>query len=272
MAPFSICIWNVSHGVAVSLLTPNGRLVAYDAGRSDTFSPLALVGSNGHSQLDCFVLSHPHADHLRDIDALVALRPAMIWRRRVGESRVRRAARPGLEASVVERYERELDHVYNAPVAIGPSNPTWSGGCDFRAFFPPDHDNLNNTSLVLFVGYRGFYICLPGDLEKDGWVGLLADPAVRVYLAKTTVLLAPHHGREAGICREAFALMAPQMCVISDGPFSDTSSGVYTALATEAKVRRRATGLVVPRRALSTRKDGHIAITVGESAWTAEID
>jgi hypothetical protein len=70
---------------------------------------------------------------------------------------------------------------------------------------------------------------------------------------------------------EAFALKAPQMCVISDGPFSDTSSGVYSALATEAKVTRRATGLVVGRRALS-RKDGHVAITVGQSSWTAEID
>jgi competence protein ComEC len=272
LTPLSICIWNVSHGLAVSFLTPNGRLLAYDAGRSETLSPLATLGSNGHSQLDCFVLSHPHADHLRDIDALITLRPAMIWRRHVGESRVRQAARPGLEASVIDRYERELDHVHTSPAGFGPSDPTWSGGCEFRAFFPPDHENLNNTSLVLFVGYSSFFICLPGDIEKDGWVGLLVDAAFRSYLAKTTVLLAPHHGREAGVCREAFALMAPQMCVISDGPFSDTSSGVYSALATEANVTRRATGLVIPRRALSTRKDGHIAISVGQSSWTAEID
>jgi beta-lactamase superfamily II metal-dependent hydrolase len=112
LTPLRIFIWNVSHGLAVSFLTPNGRLLAYDAGRSETFSPLATLGSNGHSQLDCFVLSHPHADHLRDIDSLIALRPAMIWRRHVRESRVRQAARPGLEASVVDRYERQLDHVY----------------------------------------------------------------------------------------------------------------------------------------------------------------
>jgi hypothetical protein len=56
-------------------------------------------------------------------------------------------------------------------VFVSPSNPIWSGGCDFRPFFPPDQENLNNTSLVLFVGYRGFYIGLLGHLEKDGGWG-----------------------------------------------------------------------------------------------------
>lgn len=272
MNSLGIYIWDVSHGLAVTLVTPNGRLVAYDAGRSDSFSPLEWLAANGHSQLDCFVLSHPHADHLRDIEAVIALRPAMIWRRHIAETRIRQAARPGAEASVVDRYERVLDHVYHSPVTFGPSDPTWSGGCDFRAFFPPDNENLNNTSLVLFVGYSGIFICLPGDLEKDGWLALSRDAAFHEYLAKTNVLLAPHHGREAGVCREVFAFMAPQLCVISDGPFSDTSSGVYSNLATEAKVIRRSTGLVVPRRALSTRKDGHVAISFNSSTWTAGID
>jgi hypothetical protein len=56
---------------------------------------------------------------------------------------------------------------------------------DFRAFFPPDNENLNKTSLVLFVGYSGIFICLPGDLEKDGWLALSRDAAFREYLAKT---------------------------------------------------------------------------------------
>jgi beta-lactamase superfamily II metal-dependent hydrolase len=240
-----IYIWNVSHGLAVSLVTPNGRLVAYDAGRSDTFSPLAWLASRGHSRLDCFVLSHPHADHLRDIDWVMRLKPALLWRPRVPEPRVREAARPGLEESVVDRYERELDRAYNRAVTFGPKEREWSGGCDFRFFYPPLHDNLNNMSIVLFVGYGGGYVCLPGDLEKEGWLSLARNAAFRAYLAKTTVLLAPHHGRRAGVCREAFALMAPQMCVISDGPFTDTSSSVYSALATEANVRRRSTGLVM---------------------------
>ena len=73
-------------------------------------------------------------------------------------------------------------------------------------------------SIVLFVGFRGFYICLPGDLEKDGWMALLGDAAFGSYLAKTTVLLAPHHGREAGVCSEAFALMAPQCASSATAP------------------------------------------------------
>ena len=65
--------------------------------------------------------------------------------------------------------------------------------------------------------------------------------------------------------------MKPQLCVTSEGPYSPTSPAVYSALATEASVRRRSTGLIVPRRALSTRKDGHVAINFSAGSWTASI-
>jgi glyoxylase-like metal-dependent hydrolase (beta-lactamase superfamily II) len=66
-------IWNVAHGLAVTLITPNQRLIAYDAGRSEDLSPLTELERAGWSQLDYFFLSHPHADHLRDIDALIRM-------------------------------------------------------------------------------------------------------------------------------------------------------------------------------------------------------
>ena len=122
----------------------------------------------------------------------------------------------------------------------------------------------------LFVGYQNVYMTLTGDLEKPGWEALLDDRSFCEYLSKTTVLLAPHHGREAGVCREAFELMSPRLCIISDGPFSDTSSKVYSGLATGAKVSQR--GSITTRRALSTRKDGTIEISIRPSGWTVKIE
>ncbi len=265
-----IYIWDVSHGLAVTIVTPYKRVLAYNAGRSATFSPLQMLSGIGVIWLDCFVLSHPHPDHLRDIDALIALRPLLLWRRKLPKERIREGAEPGREESVVDRYQRELDHVYTQPATPSPTDYGW-GGCEFRAFSPPEHPNLNNTSIVLFAGYGGGYVCIPGDLEKDGWTALIARADFRAYLAQTTVLLTPHHGRETGVCQEAFALMKPQLCVTSEGPYSPTSPAVYSALATEASVRRRSTGLIVPRRALSTRKDGHVAINFSAGSWTASI-
>jgi beta-lactamase superfamily II metal-dependent hydrolase len=106
-----IIIWNVSHGLAVTLVTPNQRLIAYDAGRSEDLSPLTELMRAGWSRLDYFFLSHPHADHLRDIDALVRMRPRTMWRPRPPERQIREAAHGALEESVVDRYESELDQV-----------------------------------------------------------------------------------------------------------------------------------------------------------------
>ena len=149
-----IYIWDVSHGLAVTIVTPYKRVLAYNAGRSPTFSPLQMLSGIGVIWLDCFVLSHPHPDHLRDIDALIALRPLLLWRRKLPKERIREGAEPGREESVVDRYQRELDHVYTQPATPSPTDYGW-GGCEFRAFSPPEHPNLNNTSIVLFAGYGG---------------------------------------------------------------------------------------------------------------------
>lgn len=110
----------------------------------------------------------------------------------------------------------------------------------------------------------------PGDLEKPGWDALLEKQGFSNYLAKTTILLAPHHGREAGVCHEALNMMSPMLCVISDGPFSDTSSNVYSALASDANVVQA--GLPITPCSLSTRKDGTVHISIGQREWKVEID
>ena len=268
MSRLEIVIWNVSHGLAVTIVTPNRKLVACDAGRSEWFSPLTYLERLGWTQLDYFFLSHPHADHLRDIDALVRLRPKAIWRPKPPERQIREAATSALEEGIVDRYEEAFDRTYVHPTAESPLDPSWSGGCEFAVFVPPAHENLNNMSLVLFIGFGGWMICLPGDLEKDGWLALLEDPMYRTHLQHTTVLVAPHHGREAGVCREAFRYLSPELCVISDGPYSTTSSAVYSALASGAWVHKAGVGSW--RQSLSTRKDGHIRLGVDRHSWMVE--
>jgi hypothetical protein len=74
----------------------------------------------------------------------------------------------------------------------------------------------------------------------------------------------------AGVCLEAYELVNPSLCVISDGPFSDTSSNVYSGLATDARVNKG--GSIIPWPALSTTKDGTVEIAIGATGWTVEID
>lgn len=146
----------------MTLITPNQRLIAYDAGRSEDLSPLTELERAGWKQLDYFFLSHPHADHLRDIDALIRMSPRTVRRPRPPERQIREAANGALEEGVVDRYEREIDQTYVQPSTQDPTDPSWSGGCDFAIFQPPEHANLNNVSLVVFVGFNGVYLALTG--------------------------------------------------------------------------------------------------------------
>ena len=58
--------WNVQHGSAIYINTPNGKDIAIDLGADDNFSPLKYILSSGHT-LDHVTITHPHMDHIDDI-------------------------------------------------------------------------------------------------------------------------------------------------------------------------------------------------------------
>ena len=61
-------IWNVQHGSAAHIRTPNGGYIAVDCGSTEAGSPLlALKNQLGQSQLDMAIITHPHVDHISDI-------------------------------------------------------------------------------------------------------------------------------------------------------------------------------------------------------------
>ena len=66
-----IIMWNVQHGSAAYIKTPNGTHIAIDLGASEAsnggFSPLAYLRREGINKLDHVTITHPHMDHLDDI-------------------------------------------------------------------------------------------------------------------------------------------------------------------------------------------------------------
>jgi competence protein ComEC len=106
-------------------------------------------------------------------------------------------------------------------------------------------------------------VVIPGDNEAPSWNELMENPLFRLAVRNTTVLIASHHGREAGFCAELLDLMNLSLVVISDGDACDTSAtGRYSAKARGCRVANRL-GLVDTRKCLTTRKDGHITIKFG---------
>ena len=64
--PLKFITWNVQHGSASVISTPNNQSIAIDLGAGE-FSPLQHLKRSGIAQLDEVIVTHPHLDHIDDI-------------------------------------------------------------------------------------------------------------------------------------------------------------------------------------------------------------
>ena len=73
MSETTFVFWDVQHGSAAYIRTPNGKHIVIDLGTgsyggSTPFSPLLYLKDKHNVQrLDTVVITHPHRDHLDDI-------------------------------------------------------------------------------------------------------------------------------------------------------------------------------------------------------------
>jgi beta-lactamase superfamily II metal-dependent hydrolase len=265
-----ITVWDVNHGSAVYIKTPNNRHIVVDLGDGDKFSPLQTLYSQGVQQLDAVVITHPHRDHLDDIFNLSLLSPKSLWwPKSLTPQEIFRGNRT--EDSVVVKRYLQLLQEFTAPLT--PDNvlpaPANFGGARFDVFAPYwcSSENLNDRSLVVVASYAGLKMVIPGDNESPSWKELLRDTKFVAAVSGAHILFASHHGREAGYCSELFDAMGqPKLVVVSDGAFGDTSAtSRYSNHANGWEVFDAA-GSSDIRYCLTTRCDGHITIKLG---WIA---
>lgn len=266
-------LWDVQHGSAAYLLTPSGEHIVIDLGVGDisqgdmSFSPLRLLQSNGVRQIDELIITHPHRDHLDDIDQLGSMGLRVLRTpRHLREDEIRGGNKPG-DQSIIEKYIA-LCRYYSEPVASG-ADPcdAAQAGMAIECFFPMAcaRTSLNDQSIVTFMNYEGVTVCLPGDNESPSWRELMALPRFREWLKQTNVFVAAHHGREAGYCEDVFALCKPYIVIVSDGPCDTTAVDKYWEKASGWKVWSRSSGEGKQRRVLTTRSDGSVYVTVGRN-------
>jgi competence protein ComEC len=220
-----------------------------------------LINRWGVQQLDAAVITHPHRDHVADIANLARLRPRILQRPRLDRQAVLAANKEGL--NVVEAYEA-WEARFNSPVTgSNPISCSREDGYAARTFVPTrcPETNLNNRSVVTVISYANTTLLIPGDNERASWLELLESADFVEAIGDTDILLAPHHGRQAGYCSELFEVISPRLTIVSDGPVGDTSATAdYRKSATGWVCGRRHGGASVERKVLSTRKDGAISV------------
>lgn len=274
MANIQMVVWDVQHGNAIYLKTPNGTHMCFDIGSGSysggrTFSPLSYLNSQYDvNKVDYLVISHPHADHIGDILTLFdkEMKPYVLTRPRGLTEEFIRSANRQEYSELIDRY-LELDAEYNSPVSDqqDPTLPTNNGGVKVRNYFneTAGTSNLNNFSAVSVISYAGQKIIIPGDIEPPGWGSILDRSDFKSEIEGTTILIASHHGRKSGFCEELFELINPDITIVSDGRFCDTSAtNRYYNRTRGAYVTNRRTEERKKRYVLTTRSDYVISISI----------
>ena len=204
-APAANIVWNVQHGSAAYIQTPNGKHIAIDLGAGDSFSPLQHLRQNGIRNLDHVTITHPHMDHIDDILNLnldVFVPTTLCAPLHLTENDIR-SGNPQLSQEAEDKI-RKYREITGGDGSVDPQNdvtkPENNGNVSVKTFVPcqASTGNLNNHSVVTVLEYSGVKILIPGDNEPPSWEELLKRPDFVAAIAGTHVLVAPHHGRESG--------------------------------------------------------------------------
>jgi len=233
-----------------------------DSGCTATWRPSTYIRHQlNRSILDYLFITNADQDHMSD---LKGLEEAGVF----VSTLVRNPTYTGQEMAQIKALSGPLTrdaHWY--VTACGEFNQTvtepfdaYMGGITAKWFFNPypQFVKTNDLSLVVFIQFAGFKILFPGDLEGPGWRALLADPAFRLELMTTNVLVASHHGRQSGFCEDVFNYCTPDAVVISDKPIVHDTQRTpdYRQVVRDEGVIVRTTGK--RRHVLTTRRDGSI--------------
>lgn len=261
-------MWDVQHGSAALIRTPNGKNIVIDLGAGDSFSPLKSLKEAGIGHVDQVTITHPHMDHIDDILNFDLLTPGTFRSPKQLTENDIRGNNPPLNQEAEAKIQKylEIRQRYSSPV--GPQDdvelPQNNGGALIKTFVPwqSSKSNLNNHSVVTVIEYSGVKILVPGDNESPSWQELLGQSDFVSAIKNTHVLVAAHHGRASGFHQPLFEHFSPLITLVSDGRTVDTSvTSRYTGVSRGWDVDKRSGGRE-KRYCLTTRNDGWLDVEI----------
>ena len=273
MPNLRVIIFNVELGLCAFIKSPTGRTLLIDCGNTSKFSPIKYavknelhdVAGEGDYFFTKFILSHPHGDHVDDIEMLKTYKPRILFRQEDYEWEAVEEANSESGAEKIDSY-KEWQADYKFPV----TNPDWGFNVYHADYLTPkqakeleESKMVNNSSIPVVITFKGTQytqkFLFSGDLEQKGWLGLLKRESFKNEIKGTTFFITSHHGHTSGFCKEIFDVMGkPLINIVSTHSGDESVDPAYSK-------PENAIGIYFGdniRYMLSTRKDKSICIDV----------
>lgn len=264
-----VIIFNVDHGFCAFVDSPTGETLMIDCGRTESFSPVVYLINNELSgrALTQLIVTHPHDDHIEDIQYVTSKLEPVILQRQVYDWE---------EVKETESDYENLDHysTWQAKYYVPASPVNW--GMDIKVFSltPAEAQALNqenwvnNSGMVVVVTITGTKgrkfsekFVFGADVETDGFIALLKNKNFKAAVAGADFYVASHHGHSSGFSTELYdAMSKPFLNLISVTSGDEHVDSRYGS-------EDYASGVDLDgekRYSLTTRTDGSIFIDVDD--------
>lgn len=225
---------DIGQGAAQIILTPAGKVMVIDGGNNDDEDRMvSYLNKLGVKKVDILVGTHPDADHIGGIDAVIdAFDIGKIYMPKVQkdtqtfESVLRAVQNKGLKVTTAKAgIDLDLDSVILTKM-IGPLAAS-------------DPDN-NEMSAIIRLEYGNHSFLLTGDAGVDTEADLIQSEAE----LKSTVLLVGHHGSDHSTSTAFLQAVRPEYAVIQAGKnsYGHPTAGVLSKITNAgAKIYRNDT-------------------------------
>ena len=204
-AQLELTFLDVGQGDSVLIRAPSGQTVLYDGGRRDD-QVLEYLRELGVQSLDLVIASHPDADHIGGLEAVIeAYQPGIVMTNALPYDS---ATFRGMRTVITDTGARLLE-----PTA----RRITLGEVTLQVLPPPGDLSLgnNDNSVGLVISYGEFRAALTGDAEAKQFNWWAQN--VRDLLGPVQVYKASHHGSENGDTPLSMSLFKPEVVVISAG-------------------------------------------------------
>ena len=196
-----IIFLDVGQGDAAVVRSPEGKVALVDSGRGADI--LESLRRHGIDSIDIAIASHPHADHIGGMEAVIRELPVRYFMDNgvPHTTATYRNLMRTLQKSDLTYLEATARTISLGSVELIVLPPLSLGG-----------DDLNNGSIGLVVTYGAFRALLTGDSEIEELNHFLS-----LGVPEVSVLKAAHHGSRDAVSPAWLSATKPEVVVISCG-------------------------------------------------------